>query len=107
MSRPAPVVIDDLATPRFPDDALPIRQAMAEMGAALTLEPDALMAAAVADAGVDDFGDPQFRERLDVVCAALAKDVSLSTAGRAAAFVQLTELLRNRLLVNEVLRRHP
>ena len=107
MSRPAPVVIDDLATPRFPDDALPIRQAMAEMGAALILEPDALMAAAVADAGVDDFGDPQFRERLDVVCAALAKDVSLSAAGRAAAFVQLTELLRNRLLVNEVLRRHP
>ncbi|MBV9410511.1 MAG: sulfotransferase [Acidimicrobiia bacterium] len=80
---------------------------MAEMGAALVLEPEALMAAAVEQAGVDDFGDTGFRDRLDVVCNAFAKDVVLSRAGRAAAFVQLTEVLRNRLLVTDVLRRHP
>ena len=105
--RPAPVAIDDLAAPRFPDSVLPIREAMAEMGTAVVIEPDALMAAAVEQAGVDDFGDDDFRERLDVLCTAFAKDVTLSAAGRAAAFVQLTELLRNRLMMNDVLRRHP
>jgi len=105
--RPAPVAIDDLAAPRFPAEALPIREAMAEMGTAVTLEADALMASAVEQAGVDDFGDTGFHERLEVVCEALSKDVVLSAPGRAAAFVQLTELLRNRLLVNDVLRRHP
>ncbi len=106
-TRPAPVAIDDLAAPRFPDDACAIRDAMADMGAAVALEPDALMAAAVDQAGVDDFGDQAFHERLDVVCTALRNDVVLSPAGRAAAFVQLTELLRNRLLVQDLLRRHP
>jgi Sulfotransferase family len=105
--RPEPVAIDDLADPRFPDEVLPIREAMAEMGAAVALEPDALMAAAVEQAGVDDFGDPGFRQRLEVVCTALQTDVKLSPAGRAAAFVQLSELLRNRLMINDLVRRHP
>jgi hypothetical protein len=105
--RPSPVAIDDLAAPRFPDEAAPIREAMTELGAAVALEPDALMAAAVDQAGVDDFGDMGFRERLEVVCTALEHDVKLSLAGQAAAFVQISELLRNRLMINEVLRRHP
>jgi hypothetical protein len=105
--RPAPVAIGDLAAPRFPESVLPIREAMAEMGAAVAIEPDVLTAAAIDQAGVDDFGDASFRQRLEVLCAAFDKDVTLSDAGRAAVFVQLTELLRNRLLVNEVLRRHP
>ena len=105
--RPPPVVIDDLAAPRFPDEALAIREALAQMGAAVSLEPEALLVAAVEQAGVDDFGDAAFRERLAVVCQALSNDVVLSPAGRAAALVQLTELLRNRLLVNDLLRRHP
>jgi hypothetical protein len=105
--RPAPVTIDDLAAPRFPESVIPIREAMAEMGVAVAIEPDALMAAAVEQAGADDFGDMSFRERLDVLCTAFDKDVTLSAAGRAAVFVQLTELLRNRLMINDVLRRHP
>jgi Sulfotransferase family len=105
--RPAAVTIDDLAAPQFPAEAIPIREAMAEMGASLVLDPDTLMAAAVEQAGVDDFGDPGFRERLEVVCAALQTDVPLSDAGRAAAFVQLSGLLRNRLLVQDVWNRHP
>jgi hypothetical protein len=80
---------------------------MAEMGAAVRLEPDALMAAAVEQAAVDDFGDPSFKERLDVACTALNTAVALSDAGRAAAFVQLSGLLRNRLLVQDVLNKHP
>jgi hypothetical protein len=107
VTRPASVAIDDLAAPRFPGSVLPIREAMAELGAAVVLEPDALMAAAVDQAGVDDFGDMDFRERLQVVCTAFDEDVVLSPSGRAAVYVQLTELLRNRLMINRVLRRHP
>src|SRR4051794_17923265 len=105
--RPDAVTIDDLATPRFSQEALAIREAMAEMGSTLVLEPDALLAAAVDQAGVDDFGDGAFRERLDVACQALTTDVTLSAAGRAAAFVQLSGLLRNRLLVQDVLNKSP
>ena len=105
--RPAAVTIDDLAAPQFPAQAMPIRQAMAEMGAGVVLESEALMEAGVEQAGVDDFGEPGFRDRLDIVCSALQTDVPLSAAGRAAAFVQLSGLLRNRLLVQDVLNRHP
>ena len=38
-ARPEAVVIDDLAAPRFPPEAEPIREEMAKMGAAVSLEP--------------------------------------------------------------------
>ena len=105
--RPAPVLIEDLAAPTFPPDADAIRAAMAEWGATLALEPDALMAAARDEAGLDDFGDEAFVERLALVCACLTKEAGLSPGGVAAAWVQLTGLLRNRLRVEDIVRRHP
>ena len=91
MKRPASVAIDDLAAPRFPDEALPIREAMADMGADIALEPDLLMAAAVEQAGVDDFGDAAFREPLQVVCTALSLQRpffgAISTLGAALGLV--------------------
>jgi hypothetical protein len=105
--RPGPVVIDDLASPRLPPEAEPIRAAMAEMGAAVSLEPDALLTAASAETGLDDFGDERFRDHLDVVCRSLREEAGLGCAGVAAAFVQLTQLLKNRLLVEDLVRRHP
>src|SRR3954453_15162913 len=107
MARPAPLAIDDLAAPQFPESALPIREAMAEMGAAVAIEPDVLTAAAIDQAGVDDFGDTSFRERLEVLCTAFDKDGTLSDAGRAAGFVHPPELLPNPLMVNAVLPRQP
>ncbi len=106
-TRPAAVRIDDLAAPRFPAEVAAIRSAMTAMGADLHLEPDALLAAAVEQTGLDDFGDSRFREPLVVLCAALRAEAGLSPAGVTSFWVQLVGLLKNRLLVEDVLKRHP
>ena len=79
-TRPADVRIDDLASPRFPVDVEAIRSAMTAMGADLHLEPDELLASAAEQTGLDNFGDPRFREPLAVLCAALRTE-----AGRQVA----------------------
>jgi hypothetical protein len=106
-ARPADIDLDDLAAPRFPPAVLPALAAMAQAGAGLSLEPDALMAAAVAQTGLDDFGDMSFRPRLDVLCTALRTEAGLSPAGVAGQFGSLVGLLRNRLLIEDVVRRNP
>jgi hypothetical protein len=107
VTRPEPVRLDDLADPRFPDEIVPMREAMASMAPALKLEPDALLEAAVTATGLDDFGDGAFRERLEVLCAALRTEAGLSPVGVVMAFGQISQILQNRLLVEDLLRRHP
>jgi len=106
-TRPADVRIDDLASPRFPADVEAIRSAMTTMGADLHLEPDELLAAAAEQTGLDDFGEARFREPLAVLCSALRTEAGLSPAGVTSAWTQLVMLLKNRLLVEDVLKRHP
>jgi hypothetical protein len=106
-ARPAPVRIDDLASPRFPADVEPILGFMAEMGGSMSLTPDALMEAAAGETGLDDFGAASFKDRLAVLCETLSTEAGLSPAGRCSAFGQLTGLLKNRLLIEDLLRRHP
>jgi hypothetical protein len=106
-TRPRAVAIDDLAAPTFPAEIEPIRAVMAEMGALMTLEPDALMAAAVAETGLDDFGAMDFVARLELICDCLTKEAGLSPGGVLAAHTQLAGLLRNRLRVEDLVHRHP
>ncbi|MGH9051357.1 MAG: sulfotransferase family protein [Acidimicrobiia bacterium] len=105
--RPAPVRIDDLADPRFPPDVEAMRAGMAAMAADISLGPDALMAAAAAETGLDDFGADDFRERLDVLGGALRTEAGLGPSGVVSAYAQLVSLLKNRLLIEDLLRRHP
>jgi hypothetical protein len=105
--RPPTVFIDDLADPKFPAEIEPIRQMMAEFGATLSLEPDVLLATAVEATGLDDFGDEGFRERLDVLTTSLRNEAGLGPAGVTANFAQLTQLLKNRLLIQDLVKRHP
>jgi sulfotransferase family protein len=105
--RPPAVAIDDLANPRFPPEMEPIRAAMADMGAQLSLDPDVLMAAAVAETGLDDFGERDFVPRLEFICECLTKEAGLGPGGMVATFTQLQALLRNRLRVEDLVRRHP
>ena len=106
-TRPADVRIDDLAVPAFPAEVEAIRSAMAAMGADLTSSPTQLLAAAADQTGLDDFGDGRFREPLAVLCGALRTEAGLSPAGVTSAWSQLVMLLKNRLLVEDVLKRHP
>ena len=106
-ARPAPVRIDDLAHPRFSPETAEILTAMAAMADDMQLEPDALMEAAVAKTGLSDFGDDGFREPLDVLCTAFRTEAGLSGPGIVSNHALLVQLLANRLLIQDLLRRHP
>lgn len=71
------------------------------------LNSDALLAAATEQTGLTDFGDPSFREGLDVLVNALNTQANLTEAavGRVAAGFVAT--LANRLQVEDYLARHP
>jgi hypothetical protein len=106
-ARPAPVRIDDLAHPRFSPETAEILTAMAAMADGVQLEPDALMDAAVTKTGLSDFGADNFREPLDVLCAAFRTEAGLSGPGVVSNHALLVQLLSNRLLVQDLLQRHP
>jgi hypothetical protein len=107
VARPAPISFDDLAAPVYPEAARPLRDGLAAYGATVDLSPQGLGAAAVDRAGLTDFGDDGFRDRLDVLCSSLDSEAALSDAGRAVAFEQLTQHLVNRLRLHDLITRHP
>lgn len=105
--KPEPVRLDDLAAPRFPEAALPLREMLATYGATLDLNTEALLATASERTGLSDFGDPAFRERLDLLCTALHTEAGLSDAGVAVVFEQLVGNLVNRLRLEALITAHP
>ncbi|HEY3844869.1 MAG TPA: sulfotransferase [Acidimicrobiales bacterium] len=105
--RPGPVALDDLADPVFSDQIQPILDMMADLGAGLMLDPEALMHDAVEATGLSDFGDGGFRRRLEVLCRALRTEAGLSAVGTTTSYGLLSGLLKNRLLIEDLCRRHP
>src|SRR5262245_51261249 len=80
---------------------------MAALAADCPLDADALHARAIADTGLDDFGPDDYRERLDVYLAALHEVDGMHAPGQVNFFGQLSQWLKNRLLLIDLLRRHP
>ncbi len=73
-----------------------------------SFDPDALVAGATARTGLDDLGDPAiWRTQLDLLCEGLEGSAALNPLGRAIAIGQLRAILRDRLLVQALWRRHP
>ncbi len=107
MSDAAVVRLEDLAQPRFSAAAQQILDMMAAMAPECPLDADALHAKASADTGLRDFGPDDYRERLDVYLAALREIDGLHAAGVVNFYGQLLQLLKNRLLFTDLLRRHP
>ena len=107
MNRPAPVVLDDLAAPRFSPAIEQLLGAMAEMAPACPLDADQICAAATQQTGLHDFGDAGFLDRLEILCAALRAEAGLSGPGIVSLYSQLLQLMKNRLLVQDVLDKHP
>ena len=101
------VELDDLAEPRFSPEAQQIRDMMAALAADCPLDADALHARAIADTGLDDFGPDDYRERLDVYLAALHEIDGMHAPGIVNSFGQLSQWLKNRLLLTDLLTRHP
>ncbi len=105
--RPAPIAIDDLVQPRFSDEVRAILDLMAVAGTDVDLRPETLMATAAAETGLSDFGPGDFVHRLEVLCRALQDEADLNPAGLLAQSLLLTGLLRNRLLLEDLVARHP
>jgi hypothetical protein len=101
------VRLKDLAKPEFSTEAQQILDMMATMAPQCRLDADALHAQASADTGLSDFGPDDYRERFDVYLAALREIDGLHDAGVVNFYGQLLQLLKNRLLLTDLLSRHP
>jgi hypothetical protein len=101
------VHLDDLAEPRFSRQAEQIRDMMAALAADCPLDSDALHTKAIEDTGLDNFGPDDYRERLDVYLAALHDIDDMDGPGIVNFFGQLSQWLKNRLLLTDLVTRHP
>ncbi len=106
-ARPDDLRIDDLAAPVYAPEVRAMMAAAVAMMGPLPLAAEPLLAAAVEQTGLDDFGAAAFRERLEVLLAALASEGGLSPFGRVNFTAILSQLLRNRLLIEDLVARQP
>lgn len=98
--------LDDLATPRYSAEAQAIREMMATVAADFPLDADVLHERARADTGLDDFGADDYRERLELYVAGL-REIDMHGPGIVNFGSQLVQWLKNRLLLTDLLKRHP
>jgi hypothetical protein len=71
------------------------------------LDPERLLAAARRETGLDDFGDPGFREGLDVLVGSVLREGGQHAFGRMAFAGLLKSVLANRLRLVDWAKRHP
>jgi hypothetical protein len=105
--RPAPVRIEDLANPTFPPHITEMMAAVAPMAADLSFDPDALLAQASTETGLDDFGDEWFREPIGIILRAIDTEAGPSAWGRISGHAQMLTHMKNRLQVEALVREHP
>jgi hypothetical protein len=68
---------------------------------------DDLLAVAVAQTGLEDFGDDSFREGLEILVRSLHEEARLNSTGEAVIYPRLVEHLVNRLQIEDWYRRYP
>lgn len=103
----ATVVLDDLAEPRFSPAAQEVLAMMEEVAALCPLDSATLHAQASAELGLDDFGPQDYRERMDLLLDCYRSLPGLSKAGQVNLYAQFVQLLKNRLLLADLVRREP
>ncbi len=101
------VRIDDLARPRFTPAVDEMHALMATMAPALPLTQTALHEAATQQTGLADFGNDDYRPRLQVLLDALAEAPGTTDWGRVVLHTQLTQHLKNRLQLRALVSEHP
>ncbi len=99
--------IDDLGDPKLAPHIAAMLDGAAALAEQVELSPAALLDQARAETGLDDFGPDDFRERLDVLVHSFGTEAGLGPVGRMNAYGLLLSLLKNRLLVEDTVRRHP
>ena len=71
------------------------------------LPTDDLLAEVAADTGLDDYGEPTFREGLERLLWSLEHEAALNEIGEIAADTMIRGHLRNRLRITDWWQRHP
>ena len=104
---PEDIRILDLANPQLPQTFLDQISGVAPMADALVLERDAVVTQASNETGLTDFGEDGWQERLDVVLQGLREDAELSPIGKLSGYAQLVSFAKNRLLLEDLWKRHP
>ncbi|MGU3652530.1 sulfotransferase family protein [Mycolicibacterium sp. A43C] len=102
----ATVQLDDLAEPRYSAAAQQIRDMMATMAPDFPLDVEVLHARAQADTGLSDFGPDDYRERLERYVGEL-RQIEMHGPGVLNFHAQLVQWLKNRLLLTDLVARHP
>jgi hypothetical protein len=101
------VRLTDLAQPRFSPEVIAMREGIASLADGIDVAPDALRARAVDELGLADFGGDAYVAPLAVLAAAIDSSRLISPVGRFMLHAQLLQLLKNRLLLADLLTRHP
>jgi Sulfotransferase family len=102
-----PVQIHDLAEPEFTGEVEEIRTFMDLMAADTPLDAGVLHQKAMDETGLDDFGADDYRERFDLFLTALSEIDGLHGPGILSFHMQLLQVLKNRLLMEQLLKDHP
>ena len=97
--------IDDMLEPVLTDMQKAALAGAAQMNFDFSVE--AILGAAKAEAGLDDFGAMDFVERLDLWCQCVNEDTFLSPVGRAGLWPMFVRYARDRLRVEDLCKRHP
>jgi hypothetical protein len=102
---PENIRITDLAHPELNEG----QRAALAYGETLQVSLDAgeILAEAKASVGLDDFGPLDFIERLELLCDEWGSDEGLNNLGRLNLRNKLLLFARNRLLIRDLLVRHP
>ena len=106
-SRPAPVRIHDLDAPEYPEEIAAAFTAVAPMADALDWTPASILGQAMAETGLDDFGDDLHTAPLDVLAPTMIGEGALSTLGRLSNHATLVGYAKQKLLIADLLARHP
>ena len=105
---PAVVVLDDLADPRFDEPVQAILDSVGPLAEALELRAGPVIDQAIAEVGLDDLGeDAGFADRLTFLLDTYGDEADLSPMGHVSLHTLAVQLVRNRLLIQDLLRRHP
>jgi hypothetical protein len=104
--RAAELSFDDLTAPQLTDVQRQILEHTESRRVDLDIEP--MVAEAVTEAGVDDFAaDDGFWDRAAAYVGAIEGDHGLTQLSRGTLRQRVVRLLRNRLSLTELLKRHP
>lgn len=105
--RPPDVRIDDLVDPEYPAEIQGAFEMLKPMAEALVWDADAILNQACADTGLDDFGDDLHVEPLQMFVKCAVEEADLSSIGSMSVWNNLVTLAKNRLLIADLLKRHP